>query len=73
MPELKKKQMLAELEETRSDCTCVTYNDLSVSFELILLVDISLFVVFQVFEFAAMALSSAFMLTLLSTSQTDKG
>lgn len=47
-----------------------TYDDRSVSLELLLFVDISLFIVFHVFELAATALSSAFMLILLSRSQT---
>lgn len=49
----------------------MTYDDLSVSLELVLFVDISLFVVFHVFALAdAILTSSGFILTLLSTSQT---
>jgi hypothetical protein len=49
---------------------CLTYEDLSVSFELVLLVDISLLVLFHVFELVETLLSSGVMLTLLSTFQT---
>ena len=58
-------------DETRVGSS-LSYVDLSVSFELVLLVDISLLAVFHVFELVdPMFESSGFMLTLLSTSQTE--
>ena len=59
------------LGERRVGCL-LSYVDLSVSFELVLFVDISLLAVFHVLELVdPMFESSGFMLTLLSTSQTE--
>ena len=69
---------MRELDEFDAivECRCpkalVEGVDRSVSLELALFVDISLFVVFQVFEFAEELPSSGFILTLLSTFQTRK-